>query len=174
MATLIECSSMILNTDDSTNMYTGIEMQLNLISGYNVDYCPLREDYLNWIPFEFKLKIDNSEIYTYEIDDRVSLNLAELRYFFNKMDCFINKIHAAVPEPGKYWLDEPIKVDFFSCEQYFGFDFEYTESNTTRITVWVISRKDGGFERGFRYVVKIKDVQNFLSDLKEQLESMLK
>jgi len=176
MAVLVDCYS-AKKYELHSNLSTKIELEINLVKNVRFDFCIDRDDYLNWIPFEFRLKVGECEVYEYPKELGVTLNLAELKQFFKSMDDLFCKIEERI-DSGENSFEETREVKFFAMETYFGLDFVDAFDGLIGVTVWVRmaslpQHTEGGFDRGIRYTATLTNVQLFVSRLRHQLELLI-
>ncbi|MDR1689998.1 MAG: hypothetical protein LBS21_15535 [Clostridiales bacterium] len=156
---------------------TKITWELNLIKNKSLDYCPNREDYLNWIPFEFILKIGEDESYIFPKEYGATFSLEELKSLFAGMEDLFREIKAR-----DVTIEEEFKKDLFfdlyTLETYFNVKFRDGYDGLMGVQIWIHmgaipNSNEGGFKRGFEFVASLIEVEQFISELNEQFKDLL-
>jgi hypothetical protein len=161
----------------SVSLDTKITWELNLVKNKMFDYCPKREDYLNWIPFEFILKIGENESYIFPKECGATFSLVELKSLFAGMEDLFREIKAR-----DVTIEEEFKKDLFfdlcTLETYFNVKFFDGYEGLMGVQVWVEmglipNSNQGGFKRGFDFTASLIEVEQFISELKGQFIDLL-
>lgn len=176
MAALIDLGSQLKPINGFPNLSTRIEIEINLLKNKKLDYCPSRNDYLNWIPFEFNLRIGENESYKYPSGFGAQLSLEELKYLFSGTEELFTSIREKTDE---VCSGKTRGFKFFSMETYFGIEFRDAHDGLMVVEIWIVmdslpANREGGYWRGFSYTVLPSEVEIFIAELKEQLEYIIR
>ena len=168
----------ILKNDYDNNSFTRISLEINLVKNRMFDFCSNRDDYLNWIPFEFKFNVGSNETYSYPQECGATFSFEELKYLLKGIDDLINAIKLADYSDEKI-CDETRCFKFYTLECYFGLTLTDAFDGLIAVKLWVnmgslSNGSDSGYDRGFHFPVAMESVIKFKNELKEQLEIMIK
>ena len=147
-----------------------ILLEINLVFNDNIDIENHRDDYENWIPFEFKLKLENEEEYILTKNGCETFNIQELKYMISGFESIINS------KKEKKLVEE---FSFESIERHFSIKvYDTYEEDSFNIDLWLIISKFNnletyGYEKGFKYVVLLDSFIKFVLGLKEELQKIL-
>lgn len=168
----------VLKNDYNKNDFSRVLLEINLLKNSRFDFFPNRDDYLNWIPFEFKFNIGNNEAYIYPQEYGATFSFEELKYLIKGIEGLLNIIK--VRDPGDERVFKETRCfKFYTLEAYFGITFTDAFDGLIAITLWInmgsISNGiDSGYDRGFRFPVSMEDVVKFKNELKDQLDTLIK
>lgn len=151
------------------NKENNIYLNINLLNNNYLDIQLSRQDFENWIPFEFIFNIEGKE-YIYEPEMGSTFSLYEVQNLITKFE----QISEA-----KLCKKSFEKFEFSSSECYFDIVvYDPLEDNEIYIELWIniatISNgKSSGFDKGFRFVVTLDSFLQFTNDLKIQLKKII-
>lgn len=133
-----------------------IELEINLIKDHkSFDFCPNRDDYLNWIPFEFRFQIGDNESYIYPEEFGATFSFEELKRWINDLEEFLIKITKREQLIDKDFFEDRSMVEFHALETYFVLKFSDGADGSISTTMWIvmglIPGEKGDFRRGFSY-----------------------
>lgn len=145
-----------------------IELELNLCDGEGFIYDKNQKDYLNWIPYKFRITDGKNE---YELDE-MSFSLEGLKCFLNKIDMALNERNITT---------EYKRIEYCGSENEFEIVFQnvddYYEDLIIETEVWVnaacLPIQQPGYSIGYQFIIRLKDLEKFSEDLKEQLKKLL-
>jgi len=162
------------------DLYVPIELEINLTKNHKMfDFCPNREDYLNWIPFEFRFQIGDNESYIYPKEFGATFSLEELKRWIKNLEELFVKIAKREQLSGEDYYKDRGTVEFYALETYFILEFSDETGGIIGTTVWIemglipIPGEEGGLRRGFRFTIDLKDLKKFTSELKKQLDTIV-
>ncbi|BCJ92675.1 hypothetical protein acsn021_02440 [Anaerocolumna cellulosilytica] len=151
------------------NKEKNVILELNLLNNTYLDIDFLREDFENWIPFDFALYVEN-EIYRYPPENGATFTLYELRNLITQL----NKIIILKKE--KLEIE---KYLFSSLEGYFDLIlYDPLEEDALSLEVWInmgtlTEGKSYGYNKGFQFDAELKQVKEFTKQLTEQFNKIL-
>ena len=168
----------VLKNDHDSNDFTRISFELNLTKNDGFDYCPNREDNLNWIPFELKLCVGEEEKYIYPNEYSVTFSLMELKNLLANSKKLISNAKEKIKNHDRYFDDSELRLNFYTLERYFGMDIKYAYESLISMAIWInmiysTKGKLYRFEKGFRFKVSIDDLDKFFDEIEEQLKGIL-
>lgn len=140
-----------------------IELELNLYRGKGFIYEKGQSDYLNWIPYKFKLIVGKDK---YELNNLFSLE---------GLKCFLYKIEMVLTERNR--TNEYEKISYCGSENEFEIFFQNTddffEDLIIHTEIWVnaayLPNPQSGYSVGYKFNIKFKELEQFLTNLKNQL-----
>jgi len=155
---------------------TNITFEFDFVHTENFDYVKERENHLNWVPFVLLLRIGDQEEYGYLKESKACLNLYEIQQFFDGINILLSKINKRCNHYTS--LNDFEKYSFYALECYFNFSITDAGDNMMIFEIWLnmgemTGGKITGYEKGIRFNVKRNDLENFLFELKSQLQSLL-
>jgi hypothetical protein len=161
-------------------LYTPIELEINLLKNHRrFDFCPNREDYLNWIPFEFRFQIGDNESYIYPKEFGATFSLEELKRWIENLDELFIKIAKREQLASEDYIKDRGRVEFYALETYFNLEFSDETGGAIGTTLWIemglipVPGEEGGIKRGFRFTTALKDLKKFVAELKTQLDTII-
>lgn len=148
------------------NNFNNISISLNLLDDLNKDLENSKSDRERWIPFEFMLQT-NSESYMYDENERATLSVFETKKLISTIK------HVLDSKRNKQTFE---RMEFSSCECYFDIIFyDPLEDNEVYIELWInmgtlTHGSISGFDKGFRFVTTLTELDNFAVDLEKQFK----
>jgi hypothetical protein len=144
-----------------------IELVLNLYEE-GLIYEKEQEDYLNWIPYKLELAVGKDK----HVIDGISFSLEGLKCFIKKMEYVLNERNIS---------SEYEKISYCGPEAEFEIIFQNKDDCWEDIIigteVWlnaaVIEMQQGGYFLGYKFNIRLKDLKQFVRELKEQLQALL-
>ncbi|HCC07102.1 MAG TPA: hypothetical protein DEP72_02895 [Clostridiales bacterium] len=150
------------------NIENNIIFEINLLKNDYLDVDLSRDDFENWVPFQLLLKVEKEE-YSYKKESGATFSLYELKKLIkNIQELVVNKKSGC----------EVDRFEFSSAEAYFDIIFiDSKEEDSIILEVWINvgSLTNGelyGYDKGFRFVVYIKDLEKFTTGIHEQLKGL--
>ena len=146
------------------NIEGNVLLELNLLRNEYLDIDVLREDFENWIPFNFKLNVVEEE-FNYLPDDGATFTLYELRNMLTEFDNIISH------------KKNGLKVEDFSfnsSEGYFDIKvYDPLEENLLSLDVWInmgiiTYGKSFGYNKGIRFDIQLNEFISFAEQLTQQ------
>ena len=121
-----------------------------------------------WIPFEFKLIVED-QIFIYNKDDNACFTLYEIRNFIDKS---VSQI--ALKRQGSI---ERYEFNCFEC-YYKMVIYDTLEIDQIYIDIWINMGEYTkgvvyGYDKGFRFVVDIGVFDQFINELRNQLDNIM-
>lgn len=147
-----------------------IVLEINLINDERVDIDNSRPDYQNWIPFEFKINIQD-EILEYSPMVALTFSIGELKYLTKEL-CKIISIKEQKQQLTK-------SFEYTSSEYLFDITlYETGEIELIYVDMWfdMGSLTNGqvfGFSKGIRFLVRVEDLKKFNDELNKQLKKII-
>lgn len=151
------------------NNEKNVKVILNLIANSFLDLEHNGGEFEKWIPFELLLYVEK-EKYEYLEENGATLTLYEIKNLIYSFDKIVNE---------KYNNQNIEKYEFSSSEGFFELIADETyEEDQIYIELWMNmgTYSDGmsyGYDKGFRFVVSVNELENFNSGLKSQLNSIV-
>src|SRR5699024_7893100 len=151
------------------NKENNVKVILNLLANSFLDLKHNREDFENWIPFELSLFVEE-ERYEYLEENGATLTLYEIKNLIYSFDNIVNE---------KYKDLNIEKYEFNSSEGFFELIVDETyEEDQVYIEMWInMGTYSNGmsfaYDKGFRFVISVTELEDFTSGLKSQLNSIL-
>ena len=151
------------------NKGNDIALEINLIKNDFLDVQKSRHDYENWVPFEFVLNVAGEE-YAYKSQLGATFSVYEIHNLIISFEEIAEK---------KLYKQSFEKFEFSSSECYFDIIvYDPFEDEEIYTDIWInmgtISNGEtSGYDKGFRFVVKLDSFLKFTRGLKVQLENLL-
>jgi hypothetical protein len=151
------------------NTEKNISLEVNLLNNAFLDIDSSREDFENWIPFEFTLNVEK-ENYNYLPQVGATFTLYELR------NCIIN-FEDSIDRKRNGFKAE--RYEFYSSEGYFDIIISNPlEENLLSIEIWInigslTNGESFGYNKGFRFDVQLDDFNLFTLNIKQQLQKIV-
>lgn len=151
------------------NIEENILFELNLLNNEYLDIDFLRDDFENWIPFDFSLCIEK-EKYNYAPEDGATFTLYELKNMITGLGDIIG-----VKRDG-------LKTEnflFHSSEGYFDFKiYDPLEEDLLSIEIWInigilTQGKSSGYNKGFQFDIQLSSFKTFAEQLSEHLKQII-
>lgn len=152
------------------NREENVVLELNLIKNQRFDVKKERPYFENWIPFEFILRIEDSEEYSYSKQSGATFSVEDINLLIKRIESAISL---------KSNKKEIVRLSWGPIENYFSLHFYETyEDNQINIELWVMMAEltegeSHGYNRGFDFVVTLDSLEKFLIGFKEQLTMLL-
>lgn len=146
-----------------------VSLELNIIDNNFLDVQFSRQDYENWIPFEFVLNV-GGERYAYIPDMGATFTVYEIKNLITKLEQIANS---------KIFKKSFDKFEFSSTERYFDLIiYDPLEDEEIYIEIWInmgtiTNGKVSGYDKGFRFIVKLDSFIKFTNEIKEQLRQLM-
>lgn len=145
-----------------------IELELNLHGGKELIYDKNQADYLNWIPYILTLTVGKQK---YVLDD-MSFSIEGLNCFFYKMQYILSERSSTT---------EYKAVDYCGSENEFEIIFrnvdDYFEDLIIQTEIWInaacLPVSQSGYLVGYKFNIKYNDLEQFVKDLRKQLQALL-
>lgn len=147
-----------------------IVLEINLINDERVDIDNSRPDYQNWIPFEFKINIQD-EILEYSPMVALTFSIGELTYLTKEL-CKIISIKEQKQQLTK-------SFEYTSSEYLFDITlYETGEIELIYVDMWfnmgsLTNGQVSGFSKGIRFLVRVEDLKKFNDELNKQLQKII-
>src|SRR5699024_139716 len=151
------------------NNEKNVKVMLNLLANSFLDLERNREDFENWIPFELLLYVEK-ERYGYLEENGATLTLYEINNLIFSFDKIVNE---------KYNNQNIEKYEYSSSEGLFELIVHETYADDqVYIEMWInmgtySNGMSFGYDKGFRFVVSVTELEDFTSGLKSQLNSIV-
>lgn len=150
------------------NAEGNISIEINLIKNEYLDIEESRDDFENWIPFEFEL-VAGEEKYSYSSEAGATFSLYEIKNFISNVDTIIQaKMNNSTFE----------RYVFCSSECYFDLELsDPLEKNQVSADIWInlgslTKGKTYGYDKGFRFDINLDTLKLFINTLKQQLKQL--
>jgi hypothetical protein len=160
------------------NLENNVLLEICLINNSLLDVELSRNDIENWIPFTFLLKVLD-EKYVYADKDGATFTLCEIKNFISGVQKLIN-LKKSNPTYTQIEFFKSEEFVFFNLEANFGIIvYDPFDENELGIKVWInigtySKGKIVGFDKGYDFVVSLNSVENFINELNQQLNILLK
>ncbi|MBP1989569.1 WapI family immunity protein [Paenibacillus eucommiae] len=152
----------LVDTSGKISLVLSFHQRSKLITEYE-------DDINNWIPIDFEVNVFE-ESYKIYPEVNPSLNLFEINLMFSKLKSSIREMQLT---------NKFKKVEISTYEFYYELEFvDLTEDDWISCTVWTFeaSRTNGNIydvQRGFRFIVTITSLRDFVNKLEEELNLVL-
>lgn len=159
----------VIRLSSLVNIEGNIIFSINLHNNEYLDIEPLRNDYENWIPFEYFLYVGNEK---YHLSEKMgaTFSVFELKKLINYLDSVIVSKSNNVP------ID---MYNFSSSEGYFDLIiYDTFEEKEIYVDLWIniaslTNGEEHGFDKGFRFVVSLKNFKDFADHLKREMKEII-
>lgn len=150
------------------NIEGNISIEINLIKNEFLDIEESRNDFENWIPFEFEL-VTEGDKYSYVSEVGATFSIYEIKNFISNVDTIIQaKMNNLTFE----------RYVFCSSECYFDLELsDPLEENQVSADIWInlgslTNGKTYGYSKGFRFDMNLDTLKLFINLLKQQLKQL--
>ena len=146
-----------------------VSLEVNLIDNNFLDVQLSRQDYENWIPFEFVLNV-GEEQYAYIADMGATFSVYEIKNLIAEFEQISNS---------KLCKKSFDRFEFSSTECYFDLIvYDTLEDEEIYIEIWInmgniTNGKVIGYDKGFRFIVKSDSFVEFTNGLKMQFRRLI-
>lgn len=153
-----------------SNRMGNISLTIDLTKNSYLDIDSSRSNYLNWIPFTLTF-LCNKEIVEYSDSLNITFNIREIKKLISNLEkSLINKKMTGVFD----------KIVFVPMEFYFQSEFyDVGDDGIIGIDIWfnmgylVPEGEESDFEKGYKFIVEIEALNNFVISLKSQLNKII-
>lgn len=152
------------------NLEKNLFLEINLIINNSLDLKMDRADFMNWIPFEFRLDFDK-EVISFSKEVVTVFSVKELKYL-------IENLYRIVQIKSNKNLIES-SFEYVNSENLFEMIlYETGEENQVYCDLWfnlgsLTNGKIFGFSKGIRFVSDIGYLDNFTMELEKQMLNII-
>lgn len=153
----------------SCDWKSSITFELNLHKGKGFIYDKSQADYLNWIPYEFLLKVEK--------DNYIVTGMA---FSLEGIKIFLSRLRSVI--------DERNITQEYKEHSYCGAEAEFTiclkntddfyEDVIVLVKLWInaacLENAGSGYSIGFDFIIKYEDLKRFTEELMNELTEILK
>ena len=145
-----------------------IEFELIFNDGEGYIYDKNNEDYLNWIPYKFRLSVGRNK---YEIQG-FELSLVSIKSFFEILESVVDE---------RKYEQEYKEYEYCATEGEFTIYIKNTDehyiNDVITIKIWInsacLENAGSGYFLGFEFVVKSEDLSIFLKELINEVNKII-
>lgn len=153
-----------------SNTEKNISLEVNLLNNTFLDIDLSRENFENWVPFEFSLHVEE-EKYIFLSDAGATFTLYELRNCISNFQDVIDRKKNELKAE---------RYEFYSSEGYFDIIIsDPLEENLLSVEIWInigllTNGVSFGYNKGVRFDVQLDDFIYFTQNIKQQLNNLYK